>query len=194
MTRLARRKSESPLMRVTSAYSPSEGRNINAKSVVAGGRIYFLAMDSACSFTARSKFFLARSSFSLSPRSEATNLGAVLSTLQTGFRTAAIERRSGELKAMLDVAALRGFNQPFEFFHGEFAVDGKIHPLSVARGEKYVSDSFTRISERLERMYESVGEMKSLSGNVADIKRVFTNVKLERSEAQCRRGRVRERR
>ena len=41
-----------------------------------------------------------------------------------------------------------------------------------------LSDSFTRISERLERMYESVGEMKSLSGNVADIKRVFTNVKL----------------
>ncbi len=41
-----------------------------------------------------------------------------------------------------------------------------------------LSDSFNRISERLERMYESVGEMKSLSGNVADIKRVFTNVKL----------------
>ena len=41
-----------------------------------------------------------------------------------------------------------------------------------------LSESYARISERLERMYESVGEMKSLSGNVAEIKRVFTNVKL----------------
>ena len=41
-----------------------------------------------------------------------------------------------------------------------------------------LSDSFARVSERLEKMYESVGEMKTLSGNVADIKRVFSNVKL----------------
>ncbi len=41
-----------------------------------------------------------------------------------------------------------------------------------------LSDSFARISERLEKMYESVGEMKGLSSNVADIKRVFSNVKL----------------
>lgn len=41
-----------------------------------------------------------------------------------------------------------------------------------------LSVSFARISERLERMYESVGEMKTLSGSVADIKRVFSNVKL----------------
>ncbi|MDE7295731.1 MAG: DNA recombination protein RmuC [Clostridia bacterium] len=41
-----------------------------------------------------------------------------------------------------------------------------------------LSDSFSRISDRLEKMYVSVGEMKSLSGNVADIKRVFSNVKL----------------
>ncbi len=41
-----------------------------------------------------------------------------------------------------------------------------------------LSDSFNRIGERLEKMYESVGEMKSLSHNVADIKRVFSNVKL----------------
>ena len=41
-----------------------------------------------------------------------------------------------------------------------------------------LSDSFARVSDRLEKMYESVGEMKTLSGNVADIKRVFSNVKL----------------
>lgn len=41
-----------------------------------------------------------------------------------------------------------------------------------------LSESYARISDRLEKMYESVGEMKSLSNNVADIKRVFSNVKL----------------
>lgn len=41
-----------------------------------------------------------------------------------------------------------------------------------------LSESYARISERLEKMYESVGEMRTLSSNVADIKRVFANVKL----------------
>ena len=41
-----------------------------------------------------------------------------------------------------------------------------------------LSDSYARISERLEKMYESVGEMKSLSASVSDIKRTFANVKL----------------
>ena len=41
-----------------------------------------------------------------------------------------------------------------------------------------LSESYARISDRLEKMYESVGEMRSLSAGVADIKRVFANVKL----------------
>ncbi len=41
-----------------------------------------------------------------------------------------------------------------------------------------LTESYARISERLEKMYESVGEMKALSSNVSDIHRVFTNVKL----------------
>ena len=41
-----------------------------------------------------------------------------------------------------------------------------------------LTESYARICERLEKMYESVGEMKSLSTGVQDIKRVFTNVKL----------------
>ncbi len=41
-----------------------------------------------------------------------------------------------------------------------------------------LSDSYARISERLENMYKSVGEMKGLADNISDIKRVFTNVKL----------------
>lgn len=41
-----------------------------------------------------------------------------------------------------------------------------------------LTESYRQISERLEKMYKSVGEMKSLADNVADIRRVFTNVKL----------------
>ncbi len=41
-----------------------------------------------------------------------------------------------------------------------------------------LSESYARISERLEKMYESVGEMRTLSAGVADIRRVFSNVKL----------------
>ncbi len=41
-----------------------------------------------------------------------------------------------------------------------------------------LSASYARISASLEKMYESVGEMKSLSAGVADIRRAFTNVKL----------------
>ncbi len=41
-----------------------------------------------------------------------------------------------------------------------------------------LSESYARIADRLEKMYESVGAMKSLSSNISDIHRVFTNVKL----------------
>ena len=41
-----------------------------------------------------------------------------------------------------------------------------------------LSESYARITERLEKMYESVGEMRGLSSSVADIRRAFSNVKL----------------
>ena len=41
-----------------------------------------------------------------------------------------------------------------------------------------LSESFAAITARLEKMYESVGEVRGLSSSVADIRRVFTNVKL----------------
>ncbi len=41
-----------------------------------------------------------------------------------------------------------------------------------------LTESYKVISERLEKMYESAGEMRALSGNVAEIRRVFANVKL----------------
>jgi len=52
-------------------------------------------------------------------------------------------------------------------------VDSKLESSDIK-----LSDSYARITDRLEKMYRSVGEMQSLSGNVADIHRVFTNVKL----------------
>lgn len=70
----------------------------------------------------------------------------------------------------------------------KYIVETNAHNLEVIRrtvDEKLtasidgkLSDSYERISDRLEKMYKSVGEMKSLSDNVADMKRVFTNVKL----------------
>ena len=41
-----------------------------------------------------------------------------------------------------------------------------------------LSESYARISDRLEKMHKSVGEMQALSESVSDIRRVFTNVKL----------------
>lgn len=70
----------------------------------------------------------------------------------------------------------------------KYMADANAHNLEVIRKtvderltsslDGRLSESYARISDRLERMYESVGEMKALSSNVADIKRVFTNVKL----------------
>lgn len=48
----------------------------------------------------------------------------------------------------------------------------------LSSSDNKLSESYARISDRLEKMYRSVGEMQSLSGNVADIHRVFSNVKL----------------
>lgn len=70
----------------------------------------------------------------------------------------------------------------------KYIVDANAHNLETIRrtvDEKLtssidgkLSESYAAISDRLEKMYRSVGEMKSLSDNVADIKRVFSNVKL----------------
>ncbi len=70
----------------------------------------------------------------------------------------------------------------------KYIVEANAHNLEIIRRtvddkltssiDGKLSESYARISDRLEKMYRSVGEMKSLSDNVADIKRVFTNVKL----------------
>ena len=60
-----------------------------------------------CKMTGLSDFLRMRRVIACGP----TNLGALLNTLQTGFRTAAIERRSGELREMLE-----GFRMEFAKF------------------------------------------------------------------------------
>lgn len=43
--------------------------------------------------------------------------------------------------------------------------------------EKRLSSSFTQVSERLEQVYKSLGEMHSLASGVGDLKRMLSNVK-----------------
>ena len=50
-----------------------------------------------------------------------------------------------------------------------------------------LSDSFARITERLEKMYESVGEMKGLSSSVADIRRAESSIRICRLRLRLKR-------
>ena len=69
----------------------------------------------------------------------------------------------------------------------KYIADVNAHNLEVIRrtvddkltnSDGKLSESYARISDRLEKMYKSVGEMQALSESVSDIRRVFTNVKL----------------
>ena len=52
-------------------------------------------------------------------------------------------------------------------------VEEKLHETL----EKRLGDSFKIVSERLEMVYQGLGEMKSLAAGVGDLKKVLTNVK-----------------
>lgn len=52
-------------------------------------------------------------------------------------------------------------------------VDEKLHDTL----NKRLGESFTQVSQRLEQVYQSLGEMHSLAAGVGDLKRVLTNVK-----------------
>jgi len=43
--------------------------------------------------------------------------------------------------------------------------------------EKRINTSFTQVSERLEQVYKGLGEMKTLAGDVGDLKKVLSNIK-----------------
>ena len=88
---------------------------------------------------------------------------------------AATERRlteiravlSGEIKYMTEQNA-RSLEQMRQ------TVDEKLS----ATLEQRLSRSYAVINERLEAVYKGIGEVRQLAGNVADIQKVFTNVKL----------------
>ncbi len=52
-------------------------------------------------------------------------------------------------------------------------VDEKLHETL----DKRLGDSFAQVSQRLEQVYKSLGEVHSLAGGVDDLKRVLSNVK-----------------
>ena len=69
----------------------------------------------------------------------------------------------------------------------KYIADVNAHNLEVIRrtvddkltsSDGKLSESYARISDRLEKMHKSVGEMQALSESVSDIRRVFTNVKM----------------
>jgi len=64
------------------------------------------------------------------------------------------------------------------------AADAKLEQMRVTVDEKLSStlstrlgESFKQVSDRLEAVQQGFGEMKSLAGNVTDLRRVMTNVK-----------------
>ncbi|MBE5786734.1 MAG: DNA recombination protein RmuC [Clostridiales bacterium] len=52
-------------------------------------------------------------------------------------------------------------------------VDEKLH----ATLDKRLGDSFSQVSQQLEKVYKGLGEMQSLASGVGDLKKVLTNVK-----------------
>jgi DNA recombination protein RmuC len=68
--------------------------------------------------------------------------------------------------------------------HIQTAADAKLEQMRVTVDEKLSStlstrlgESFKQVSDRLEAVQQGFGEMKSLAGNVTDLRRVMTNVK-----------------
>ena len=68
--------------------------------------------------------------------------------------------------------------------HIQSAADAKLEQMRVTVDEKLSStlsarlgESFKQVSDRLEAVQQGFGEMKSLAGNVTDLRRVMTNVK-----------------
>ena len=96
-------------------------------------------------------------------------------TDRIGALNAATERRLTEIRAVLSGEIKYMTEQ-----HGRSleqmrqTVDEKLS----ATLEQRLSRSYAVINERLEAVYKGIGEVRQLAGSVADIQKVFTNVKL----------------
>ena len=67
-------------------------------------------------------------------------------------------------------------------------VDQKLHETL----DKRLSESFAQVSDRLELVYQSLGEMRSLSTGVDDLKRMLGNVKTRGAWGEVQLGALRE--
>ena len=56
--------------------------------------------------------------------------------------------------------------------------------------EKRLSESFTKVSDQLEKVYKGLGEMQNLATGVGDLKRVLTNVKARGTWGEVQLGRM----
>ena len=88
---------------------------------------------------------------------------------------AATERRLTEIRAVLsgEIKYMTEQN-PRSLEQMRETVDEKLS----ATLEQRLSRSYAVINERLEAVYKGIGEVRQLAGSVADIQKVFTNVKL----------------
>lgn len=88
--------------------------------------------------------------------------------------TTSNERRIEGLRATIEtqLASLQDRNEA-KLEEMRKTVDEKLHGML----ENRLGESFRAVSERLERVHQGLGEMKSLASGVGDLKRVLTNVK-----------------
>jgi DNA recombination protein RmuC len=101
------------------------------------------------------------------------NLGrSVLSTLTEISRLQKAEMQ--DLKATVDCRlSTIQFENEKKLDQMRQTVDEKLQGTLEAR----LGESFRQVSERLEQVYSGLGEMKTLSSGIGDLKRVLTNVK-----------------
>ncbi len=93
---------------------------------------------------------------------------------QIGEMTAANERRQEQLRALVEskLDELR-IDNGTKLEQMRQTVDEKLQGTL----EKRLGESFVLVSQQLENVYKSVGEMQSLATSVGDLKKVLSNVK-----------------
>lgn len=93
---------------------------------------------------------------------------------QVGEMTAANERRQEQLRALVEskLDELR-IDNAGKLEQMRQTVDEKLQGTL----EKRLGESFVLVSQQLENVYKSIGEMQSLATSVGDLKKVLSNVK-----------------
>ena len=101
------------------------------------------------------------------------NMGQVLLTAQTSANTSINENLESIRRAMVtQLSGIREENNR-QLEQMRQTVDEKLQKTLNDR----ITQSFQLVNERLEQVYEGLGEMKTLAGGVGDLKKVLSNVK-----------------